>query len=63
MEVVCFQTPPVAVGVYRCMQVAGKVQSVVGDDKLDAVVCVAGGWAGGNAASQGAIFYHLHGML
>jgi dihydropteridine reductase len=34
------------------MQVAGKVQSVVGDDKLDAVVCVAGGWAGGNAASQ-----------
>ena len=61
MAVVCFQTPPV--GVYRCMQVAGKVQSVVGDDKLDAVVCVAGGWAGGNAASQGAIFYHLHGML
>ncbi|CAI8029476.1 Dihydropteridine reductase [Geodia barretti] len=33
-------------------EVAGKVQSVVGDDKLDAVVCVAGGWAGGNAASQ-----------
>ena len=33
---------------------AGKVQAAVGEDKLDAVVCVAGGWAGGNAASPGA---------
>lgn len=23
------------------------------DDKLEAIVCVAGGWAGGNAASSG----------
>lgn len=26
-----------------------KVGSVLGDNKLDAVICVAGGWAGGNA--------------
>ena len=35
------------------VQVAQKVQGVVGEEKLDAVVCVAGGWAGGNAASPG----------
>ncbi|XP_050399385.1 dihydropteridine reductase [Patella vulgata] len=28
------------------------VESVVGDGKLDAILCVAGGWAGGNAASK-----------
>lgn len=36
-----------------CLQVAGKVQAAIGEDKLDAVVCVAGGWAGGNTASPG----------
>ena len=35
------------------MQVSGKVQEAMGEDKLDALVCVAGGWAGGNAASPG----------
>lgn len=38
---------------FWCLQVAGKVQAAMGEDKLDAVVCVAGGWAGGNAASPG----------
>ena len=33
--------------------VEGKVAEVLGDEKVDAVVCVAGGWAGGNAASKG----------
>lgn len=40
-------------GVWVYLQVAGKVQAAMGEDKLDAVVCVAGGWAGGNAASPG----------
>ena len=35
------------------VQVAEKVQEAMGEDKLDALVCVAGGWAGGNAASPG----------
>lgn len=26
---------------------------ILKEDKLDAIVCVAGGWAGGNAASAG----------
>lgn len=30
-----------------------KVDDMLKEDKLDAVVCVAGGWAGGNAASAG----------
>lgn len=29
-----------------------QVASAIGDEKLDAIVCVAGGWAGGNAASK-----------
>lgn len=29
------------------------VESIIGGEKLDAVLCVAGGWAGGNAASKG----------
>jgi dihydropteridine reductase len=33
--------------------ISGKVAEVLGDNKLDAVLCVAGGWAGGNAASSG----------
>ncbi|XP_062566586.1 dihydropteridine reductase-like [Saccostrea cucullata] len=28
------------------------VESIIGGEKLDAVLCVAGGWAGGNAASK-----------
>lgn len=33
-------------------EVCRDVESIVGSDKLDAVLCVAGGWAGGNAASK-----------
>lgn len=33
-------------------EVATKVEEVLKNDKLDAIVCVAGGWAGGNAASN-----------
>lgn len=35
------------------MQVEAKVGELLLEDKLDAIVCVAGGWAGGNAASAG----------
>ena len=30
-----------------------KVGECMGQDKFDAILCVAGGWAGGNAASEG----------
>ena len=30
-----------------------KVQSVLSDQKVDAVICVAGGWAGGSSSSKG----------
>lgn len=33
--------------------VADRVAEVLEGNKLDAVLCVAGGWAGGNAASKG----------
>lgn len=36
-----------------CVQVETKVEEVLKEDKLDAIVCVAGGWAGGDAASPG----------
>lgn len=29
------------------------VETALSGDKLDAVVCVAGGWAGGNASNKG----------
>ncbi|KAL8564374.1 hypothetical protein ACOMHN_057396 [Nucella lapillus] len=32
--------------------VSKRVAETLGDDKLDAIFCVAGGWAGGNAASK-----------
>ena len=31
---------------------------VLEDNKLNAIVCVAGGWAGGNASSQGTSHTH-----
>ncbi len=34
-------------------QVSQKVEEALGGEKVDAVLCVAGGWAGGNAASKG----------
>ncbi|KAK2191155.1 hypothetical protein NP493_58g03026 [Ridgeia piscesae] len=33
-------------------QLCGKVEEMLAGEKLDAIVCVAGGWAGGNAASK-----------
>lgn len=33
--------------------VGEKVEATIGSDKLDAILCVAGGWAGGNAANKG----------
>lgn len=39
--------------------VEGKVAEVLRNEKVDAVVCVAGGWAGGNAASKGESFCPL----
>ncbi|KAK7486220.1 hypothetical protein BaRGS_00022543 [Batillaria attramentaria] len=32
--------------------VTSRVAETLGDDKVDAILCVAGGWAGGNAASK-----------
>jgi dihydropteridine reductase len=34
-------------------EVSSRVNETLGDDKVDAILCVAGGWAGGNAASKG----------
>ena len=36
-------------------EVVDGVSSILNTTKLDAVVCVAGGWAGGNAASDGTL--------
>lgn len=33
-------------------EISGKIAEVLGENKVDAVLCVAGGWAGGNAASK-----------
>ena len=45
----CFVACPVHGVTY--IQVERKVEEVLQQDKLEAIVCVAGGWAGGNAAS------------
>ncbi|KAL5021481.1 hypothetical protein ScPMuIL_000636 [Solemya velum] len=34
------------------VSIGTEVESLLGDNKLDAVLCVAGGWAGGNASSK-----------
>ena len=44
---------------FVCFQADGKVDDILHDDKLDAVICVAGGWAGGNAASKRNNFHCL----
>lgn len=36
--------------------VRGKVESLLADSKVDAIFCVAGGWAGGNSAAKGWIY-------
>lgn len=33
-------------------EVSARVAETLGDDKVDAILCVAGGWAGGNAGSK-----------
>lgn len=33
---------------------------MLSDDKVDAILCVAGGWAGGNAASPGIYIIYRH---
>jgi len=30
-----------------------ELKTILGSDKLDAVICVAGGWSGGNSSSKG----------
>ena len=36
-----------------------KLDEELQSDKLDAIFCVAGGWAGGNAANKGfSLLYH-----
>lgn len=35
--------------------ISAKLEAKLGTEKLDAVICVAGGWAGGNAANKGRI--------
>lgn len=35
------------------MQVTSDVATLLGEQKVDAIVCVAGGWAGGNCSSKG----------
>lgn len=34
------------------MQIFGELDAALKDEKLDAVICVAGGWAGGNAQKE-----------
>jgi len=34
------------------LQLESKIDNIVTGFKLDAILCVAGGWAGGNAASK-----------
>lgn len=33
-----------------------ELDSVLGSDKIDAVICVAGGWAGGSSSSKGKLY-------
>lgn len=40
-------------------QITQDVADMVGDQKVDAILCVAGGWAGGNAASKSLCFRPL----
>lgn len=34
-------------------QISSELTTKLGGEKLDAVICVAGGWAGGNATNKG----------
>lgn len=37
----------------RFVQVTADVAQLLGDQKVDAILCVAGGWAGGKCSSKG----------
>ena len=39
--------------------VTQKVEELLAGEKIDALLCVAGGWAGGNAASKGMSMYKI----
>lgn len=39
--------------------VLSELEAKLNGEKLDAVICVAGGWAGGNAASKGNTYYFI----
>ena len=39
----------------QAKQVEERLGDVLGGEKLDGIFCVAGGWAGGNAASKGKV--------
>ena len=36
--------------------IAKSVESILGENKLDAILCVAGGWAGGNSSAKSMFF-------
>jgi dihydropteridine reductase len=38
---------------FQEVSVVTQVAALLHGEKIDAVICVAGGWAGGNAASKG----------
>lgn len=38
---------------FLLLQVTADVAQLLGDQKVDAILCVAGGWAGGNCSSKG----------
>lgn len=39
--------------IFRFAQVTSDVSQLLGEDKVDAILCVAGGWAGGSCSSKG----------
>ena len=45
----------------QAKQVQEKLSDVLGGEKLDGIFCVAGGWAGGNAANKGKVLIQLTG--
>lgn len=38
---------------FNFVQVTSDVAHLLGEHKVDAILCVAGGWAGGNCSSKG----------
>lgn len=48
----CFRLPYSYVSFCAFAQVTAEVGKLLGDEKVDAILCVAGGWAGGNAKSK-----------